>query len=98
MCQQRKVKCDRKDPCTNCAKAGIECILSAPSKRKKSPALYSDLVIRLKRFEDALGTYGADVDKIAKGETVSRDDLVIRGKESSQMHQGSRERSPYLEK
>ncbi|KAJ6009448.1 hypothetical protein N7522_004464 [Penicillium canescens] len=30
VCHNRKVKCDRQDPCSNCAKADVECIYRAP--------------------------------------------------------------------
>ncbi|KUJ12925.1 uncharacterized protein LY89DRAFT_622987, partial [Mollisia scopiformis] len=100
VCQQRKVKCDRKDgsPCINCTKMGVDCILVESSRRKKNPPHYSELLIRLKRFEDALRGYGADVEKIARGEGVSRDNLVIRGKEFSKSPQSPGEVSTYLEK
>jgi hypothetical protein len=94
ICQQRKVKCDRKDPCTNCLKAGEECVLPPP-KRKKAAPHYSDLLIRLKRYEDALRNCGADVEQIARGGKLSRDRLSVRH-ESSQNR--AREVSPYLEK
>ncbi|KAF8861905.1 hypothetical protein BDZ45DRAFT_617784, partial [Acephala macrosclerotiorum] len=100
ICQQRKVKCDRyvKEPCTNCSKAGVECVLAASSRRKKTSAHYSELLTRLKRFEDALRGYGADIDKIARGESSARDKLAIRGRSPPQSDRSSRERSPYLEK
>ncbi|CZR54629.1 uncharacterized protein PAC_04513 [Phialocephala subalpina] len=100
ICQQRKVKCDRhlKEPCTNCSKAGVECVLAASSRRKKTPAHYSDLLIRVRRYEDALKAYGANIDKIARGESSARDCLVIRGRSPPESAQSSRERSPYLEK
>ncbi|OGE54586.1 hypothetical protein PENARI_c006G10685 [Penicillium arizonense] len=30
VCHNRKVKCDRQDPCSNCSKADVECIYRAP--------------------------------------------------------------------
>lgn len=30
VCHNRKVKCNRKEPCSNCAKANIECIYHPP--------------------------------------------------------------------
>ncbi len=98
LCQQRKVKCDRKDPCTNCSKAGVECILAAPGRRKNKPVQDSELLTRLKRYEDALRGYGADVDKIAKGQSIPRDHVATRERKSIQRHQDPRERLSYLEK
>ncbi|KAJ5114847.1 hypothetical protein NUU61_000606 [Penicillium alfredii] len=30
VCHRRKVKCDRQSPCSNCAKANVECVYQAP--------------------------------------------------------------------
>ena len=38
VCHNRKVKCDKQDhrtPCSNCAKANVECIYRAPPPRRK---------------------------------------------------------------
>ncbi|KAJ5357487.1 hypothetical protein N7541_004645 [Penicillium brevicompactum] len=35
VCHKRKVKCDRKEPCSNCAKASVECVYRAPPPRRK---------------------------------------------------------------
>lgn len=32
LCRRRKVKCDRNVPCGSCARAGVECVPSAPSQ------------------------------------------------------------------
>lgn len=34
LCRERKVKCDKLSPCTNCSKAGVACI---PVRRKRLP-------------------------------------------------------------
>lgn len=34
LCRERKVKCDKLSPCTNCSKAGVACI---PVRRKRFP-------------------------------------------------------------
>lgn len=70
LCKQRKVKCDRKDPCFNCHKARVECVFRAPApprrRKKKDPEV--DLVARLKRYEELLVNYGATVDVPDRGE------------------------------
>lgn len=41
ICYQRKVKCDRQDPCSNCAKSRAECIYRSPPpprRRKRDRA------------------------------------------------------------
>lgn len=64
-CQQRKVKCDKRDPCSTCSKTRVECVFRAPApprrrKRKNSPE--ADLAARLKRYEELLKGYGANLD------------------------------------
>ncbi|KAH6060493.1 hypothetical protein HBI67_136720 [Parastagonospora nodorum] len=55
LCQSRKVKCDRKFPCANCAKAGVQCVSApnAPRPRRKRFA-ERDLLDRLRHYEDLL--------------------------------------------
>jgi hypothetical protein len=55
LCQQRKVKCDRKFPCANCIKSRAQCVpatLLPRRPRRKVPE--RDLVDRLRRYEDLL--------------------------------------------
>lgn len=55
LCQQRKVKCDRKFPCANCTKARAECIPATllPRQRRRRYA-ERDLLARLRRYEEIL--------------------------------------------
>jgi hypothetical protein len=66
LCQQRKVKCDRNEPCANCTKASVRCVSSAmlPPKRRKKRFAEAELLARLRRYEEALRRYGADIDAI----------------------------------
>ncbi|KUJ13101.1 uncharacterized protein LY89DRAFT_673198 [Mollisia scopiformis] len=66
LCQQRKVKCDRNEPCQNCTKARVECIspLTLPPKKRKRRFPEAELLARIRRYEDALKGYGADLDAI----------------------------------
>jgi hypothetical protein len=55
LCSQRKVKCDRKSPCSNCVKAGAECVSSASiprQRRRRFPE--RELLDRLRLYEDLL--------------------------------------------
>jgi hypothetical protein len=55
LCQQRKVKCDRKFPCANCTKAGSQCVpaaLGPRQRRRRFPE--RDLLNRLRHYEDLL--------------------------------------------
>lgn len=64
LCQQRKVKCDRKDPCAACSRAHVECIFRAPAppRRRKRKLPESDLLARLSRYEQLLPGLGAKID------------------------------------
>jgi hypothetical protein len=54
LCQQRKVKCDRTTPCSNCVKAGAPCTPSTPSPRRPRRRPNQDLRQRLVRCEELL--------------------------------------------
>lgn len=73
LCQKRKVKCDRNDPCTNCTKAHVECISQStlPPKRRKKRFAEAELLARLRRYEDHLRRYGADIDAINNETSVT---------------------------
>lgn len=64
LCQQRKVRCDRQKPCSNCIKARAECVPSAPTlpRRKRRKLAETDIVGRLKRAEQLLRSHGVRID------------------------------------
>jgi hypothetical protein len=55
-CRRRKVRCNKRTPCSNCTKAGIECIFPppgrAPRKSKRPPD--AELLSRLRRLEGVI--------------------------------------------
>ncbi|KAH6892410.1 fungal-specific transcription factor domain-containing protein [Thelonectria olida] len=61
ICRRRKVRCDRRDPCSNCTKAGVEChypVTGRVPRRRADPAAWrspaqkqSELLSRLRRLE-----------------------------------------------
>ena len=55
LCQQRKVKCDRNNPCAGCVKASVECVASipAPPGRRKRRA-DTDVQSNSRRYEGLL--------------------------------------------
>ncbi|KAK2606278.1 hypothetical protein QQS21_003326 [Conoideocrella luteorostrata] len=63
-CRQRKVKCDRNSPCSNCIKAGQHCSFVPPvrGKRKRTKPPRENLHAKLARYEALLKSYGASVD------------------------------------
>ena len=67
-CRRRKVKCDKKHPCSNCNKAGIECLFPKPGRvprRSKKPP-DTELLARLRRLEGVVQSLG----KGANGEDL----------------------------
>lgn len=72
LCQKRKVKCDRNDPCANCTKARVEYVSATtiPPRRRKKRFLEAEPLARLRRYEEHLKRYGADIDEINKEENV----------------------------
>ncbi|KAK0121231.1 hypothetical protein ONS96_011408 [Cadophora gregata f. sp. sojae] len=55
LCQQRKVKCDRKHPCANCVKARTQCIPATQVTRvRKRRFPERELLDRLRKYEDLL--------------------------------------------
>lgn len=55
LCQQRKVKCDRKFPCTSCIKSRAQCVPAAQiPRRRKRRFPERELLERLRKYEDLL--------------------------------------------
>lgn len=66
LCQQRKVRCDKNKPCSNCVKAGAECRVVAPQppRRRKKRLQEKDLLERLRKYETLLAQNGVKFDAI----------------------------------
>lgn len=55
LCQQRKVKCDRKFPCANCVRFKVECVPSALHPRRRRRRFPErDLLDRVRQYEALL--------------------------------------------
>lgn len=63
-CRRRKVKCDKKNPCSNCVRAKIDCVFPgpgrAPRKSRKPPD--AELLERLRRLEGVVTSLNAQVE------------------------------------
>lgn len=64
ICRQRKIKCDRRDPCSNCTKSEKRCSFVPPvrGKRKVTKSRREGLHAKVKRYEELLKSYGATVE------------------------------------
>ena len=64
-CRKRKVKCDKRHPCSNCNRAAIECIFPgpgrAPRRSRKPPD--TELLARLRRLEGVVQSLGKGIDE-----------------------------------
>ncbi|RJE27330.1 Transcription factor [Aspergillus sclerotialis] len=63
LCQQRKVRCDRKFPCANCIGAGTQCVPGtlSPRRRRFPERLLLD---RLRHYEDLLRQHSIDFEPL----------------------------------
>jgi hypothetical protein len=70
LCYQRKVKCDKENPCTYCVKHQVPCMPASteppPTRKNRFPE--TELVRRLRKYEAALKNNGADIDAILNSE------------------------------
>ncbi|KAI3570733.1 hypothetical protein IWW34DRAFT_676283 [Fusarium oxysporum f. sp. albedinis] len=51
LCQQRKVKCDRKFPCSNCTKHGMQCVPATQPRQRRRRFPERELLERLRKYE-----------------------------------------------
>jgi len=59
LCSQRKVKCDRQTPCSNCVKSRMACVPAAQVKKpRKRRFAERQLLDRLKSYENLLKQHG----------------------------------------
>ncbi|KAI0179212.1 C6 transcription factor [Hypoxylon sp. FL1284] len=63
-CRQRKIKCDRRPNCSNCTKTAKQCVFVAPvrGKRRRTKPAREGLHAKLKRYEELLKSYGANIE------------------------------------
>ncbi|KAL9031682.1 MAG: hypothetical protein Q9196_000315 [Gyalolechia fulgens] len=76
-CRKRKVRCDKRHPCSNCNKAAIECVFPgpgrAPRRSRKPPD--AELLARLRRLEGVVQHLGKNWDEEGeKSEEVAKDE------------------------
>ena len=87
-CRKRKVKCDKRQPCSNCSKAAIECVFPgpgrAPRRARKPPD--TELLARLRRLEGVVQSLGKGVDE--DGETVVESTEVKQEQPQSTLPEG----------
>ncbi|KIW16612.1 hypothetical protein PV08_03800 [Exophiala spinifera] len=91
-CSERKVKCDRKHPCTACLRFGFDCVYRplGPRKTRKQSTPHSNLIKRLERYEFLLQEHGINADTNAGVSTApGEEDAPEDGCQSSAVRASS---------
>lgn len=63
-CFEKKVKCDKLNPCSNCVKSKVDCVFRIPPapRRRRKRAQEDLLIARLRKCEELLKSKGIDID------------------------------------
>ncbi|CAG8949108.1 hypothetical protein HYFRA_00002237, partial [Hymenoscyphus fraxineus] len=93
-CRRRKVKCDKKEPCSNCARAGSECVFPAPGRAPRRPKAGGKattereeaLLKRLKKLEGVVEELSGQVEIEAGRPSPASDSSMHAEGESSTAH------------
>ena len=81
-CRKRKVRCDKRHPCINCNKAGIECVFPGPGRapRRSRKAPDTELLARLRKLEGMVKDMGKEVEEEQPGaERAGRKPIIVKG-------------------
>lgn len=60
-CRRRKVRCNKCEPCSNCVKAGINCVFPGPGRAPRKPQqrpIDVDVLTRLRKLEGVVESLG----------------------------------------
>ncbi|KAE8155073.1 hypothetical protein BDV25DRAFT_126220 [Aspergillus avenaceus] len=82
-CNQKKIRCIKTTPCSNCTKVEETCVFPAPGRipRRRKRPLKAELVNRLSRLEQELNALGGGPSSHAESE---ESELLIQGRGQSQ--------------
>jgi hypothetical protein len=84
LCQQRKVKCDRKFPCANCLKFKAQCVpaaLNARQRKRRFPE--RELLERIRKYEHLLRQNKITFEPLHKSTTGRKHPLLSEGRHDS---------------
>ncbi|KAJ5543353.1 hypothetical protein N7535_005781 [Penicillium sp. DV-2018c] len=96
-CRRRKVRCNKRSPCSNCTKAGIDCIFPPPGRapRKSRRPPDAELLSRLHRLEgvidhlrsggaaDAVQTISPQATSSATGSSTTKSETAVSASASA---------------
>jgi hypothetical protein len=65
-CFERKVRCDKQNPCSACVRQNVQCIFRPPKQSKRRQLLASEDLVneRLRRYEALLREKGIDPNQV----------------------------------
>jgi hypothetical protein len=100
-CRKRKVKCDKKEPCSNCTRAGCECIFPAPGRAPRRPRVggkgtsdrEAELLKRLRRLEGVVEELSGHVDGDAVKQSPGSDASQHQESPTTAAHNGTADES-----
>ena len=79
ICQQRKVKCDRKFPCANCIKSQAQCVPATLAQRRRRRRFSERVLLeRLRKYEDLLRQNNITFEPLHKGSTREGESLNVQ--------------------
>jgi hypothetical protein len=85
LCQQRKIKCDRKFPCSNCIKHRSQCVQATQvTRRRRRRFPERELLERLRNYEELLRENNIKFEPLHKGVTQENDASNVDGLEDQQ--------------
>ncbi|KAK9337314.1 hypothetical protein LIPSTDRAFT_57140 [Lipomyces starkeyi NRRL Y-11557] len=80
LCQQRKVKCDRKYPCSNCIKSLAQCVPATQSSRRRRRRFPErELLERLRKYEDLLRQNNIKFEPLHKHSAGEKESPSVEG-------------------
>lgn len=80
LCQQRKVKCDRKYPCANCIKSRAQCVPATQvSRRRRRKFPERELIERLRKYEDMLRQHNIKFEPFHKDSVGEKESPNVEG-------------------
>jgi hypothetical protein len=84
-CQQRKIKCDRKFPCSNCSTSGLQCVPATLTQRGPRRRRFPEreLLDRLRKYEDLLRQNHIEFEPLHKDPAILKHSSIQSGDDGS---------------
>jgi hypothetical protein len=80
LCQQRKVKCDRKYPCANCIRFRAQCVPATKvSRRRRRRFPERELLERIRKYEDLLRQNNIKFEPLHKDSAGEKESPNVEG-------------------